>query len=919
MWLLLILLSAFSQAILGEIARPKRQQAQKPPGVDEVRYPSNSETRPVPVVFGTKEIKGPHVLYSGDYKAEAVTKKQWVSPFSYQNVVTGYRYYYGLDLGLCHGPIDAITEIKYGSHVVWAGSAAHGSLITASGTWAAGELTEGVRASVEVHLGIDNQDPSPYLEARLGAGEVPGYGGIAHIVWRGPSPLSGAAPVPDTSPWSKYRGYSTAGWSGWIGNSTSLQGIAVTVRWLPNNLGVPQYKEPTPGDANPAEVIYACATNEAWGAGVSASLVDLPSFQAAAATLHAEAHGVSLLWDGVQPVSEFVDHVCRQIGGYVIRDPYTAKMRLGLVRADYTLANTPILDESNILSLESFTRASLDEATNQLRVVYSEQDQASGKERCVLAKDTAAMVSAAQVISATVNYPGVSNQTLASQIATRDLRALSAPLATASLKCAALTDAITAAEITPKIGDVVRFTWPPLGITDMPMRITNIYYGKPFEQGLSLNLLEDVFNAGSTVFAAPPPVGYTSSDPLPALHQGALLAPYYFTRRDTESLMLWATAPNFEHTGWSLLVQAAVDAQPNPLTAEPEVAGQTHSFSVVGTLNHPWDNTHIHHDAVGFQIQLANPSDVVRLWSPGPTGAQNGEIFACIRRVAAGIAYEEWVTFETVTTVSGGLIQLSGVYRGCLDSSPIPHYAGEEVILVMGGECIDDAPFLLVDDATGIGADGYAYANLFAQTRTPKGQLDWHGAPYTAISPATYIYSEKRPDRSGTTFRRAATPYPPALVYLQTIVRPALEGSVMPPPLVSPDLTQKITLSWKNKNRTTGTISPYSFGNESAEDGVTTMLRVSRQFDVPGEWTVFAEVEVANGFTGFDLSSVNENQYFRQGGYSPGDPVVWVPTGTPFRLEIWSKKLAHRNDNLPDNVFTSLSQTFLFTFEEPIV
>lgn len=55
-------------------AIPKPQNA-PPPGFGDVKVPTAEEGREIGVLFGTRNLKGPNVLWYGDFSAEAITKK----------------------------------------------------------------------------------------------------------------------------------------------------------------------------------------------------------------------------------------------------------------------------------------------------------------------------------------------------------------------------------------------------------------------------------------------------------------------------------------------------------------------------------------------------------------------------------------------------------------------------------------------------------------------------------------------------------------------------------------------------------------------------------------------------------------------------------------------------------------------------
>jgi len=59
---------------LSYLLSPK-PQSQKPPAVGEVKTPTAEEGREIPVLFGTRIIKSPNVVWYGDIKIKAIRKK----------------------------------------------------------------------------------------------------------------------------------------------------------------------------------------------------------------------------------------------------------------------------------------------------------------------------------------------------------------------------------------------------------------------------------------------------------------------------------------------------------------------------------------------------------------------------------------------------------------------------------------------------------------------------------------------------------------------------------------------------------------------------------------------------------------------------------------------------------------------------
>ena len=65
----------FVFAFVLSYAMSSKTQAQKPPAIGEVETPTAEEGREIPVLFGTREIKSPNVVWYGDIKIVAIRKK----------------------------------------------------------------------------------------------------------------------------------------------------------------------------------------------------------------------------------------------------------------------------------------------------------------------------------------------------------------------------------------------------------------------------------------------------------------------------------------------------------------------------------------------------------------------------------------------------------------------------------------------------------------------------------------------------------------------------------------------------------------------------------------------------------------------------------------------------------------------------
>lgn len=96
----------------------------------------------------------------------------------------GYRYFLGMHMILCHGPIDKLTRIKVDGKDAWVGGSSGGTIQINAEDLFGGESREGgVSGLVDVELGHSTQAQNSYLASKLGP-FVPNFRGVVGIVLR---------------------------------------------------------------------------------------------------------------------------------------------------------------------------------------------------------------------------------------------------------------------------------------------------------------------------------------------------------------------------------------------------------------------------------------------------------------------------------------------------------------------------------------------------------------------------------------------------------------------------------------------------------------------------------------------------------------------------------------------------------------
>lgn len=386
-----------------------------------------------------------------------------------KEVTVGYRYYMGLHFGICHGPVDALLKIEVGGREAWTGEqTVSAQLQLNKPSLFGGDKREGgIKGKLDVMMGETTQVANDYLTTEQGSPQ-PGYRGFLGAVYRRGQV---SAMNPYIKPWAwKVRRIL----KGWENDGTAWYSAKAAITLANGDKG-----------ANPAHIIYECLTNSLWGMGQSPGLIDEDEFEAAADQFYAEGFGLCLAWRNQEKVEDFMQLVCDHVGANVGQDRRTGKYLMRAIREVDDPSTLTLLDETNVVSLESFQRAAQDETINEVTVQYV--DVATGKNASVTVQNIASIQAQGAVVSQTKSYPGIPNHDIAVRVAERDLQVASTPVARFKLKTNR-----AAYNVLP--GDAIRFSWPKLGIDEVVLRVLRLDYGDLSNGIISLEAVEDIFS-----------------------------------------------------------------------------------------------------------------------------------------------------------------------------------------------------------------------------------------------------------------------------------------------------------------------------------------------------------------------------------------------------------------------------------------
>lgn len=660
---LVTLLIYIALYVVAELLRPKPKiESARPAGLGDFQFPTATEGRVVPLIWGTVMAGGMNVTWWGDLRQTAIRKKAKTGLFSSTEFTTGFRYNVGWAGTLCRGQVAGITKVLIGDTPVFEGGP-EASVININEPLLFGgdELGNGgVVGTLRIFTGASSQSASTYLATFQSVGSPPQqstYPGECYVVWEG----------------------------GYVGNSTTIKPWRFELQRIPNPLGLPDgVRNPNGGkDANLANVVAEVLTNSEWGSGLSLSEINVTNFTIVAQTLATEGNGFSLLLDKTIEVDEFLAELERQMNGIVFQNHNTGLYEIKLARDDYDLGTIPQLNDDNIIELTDFSRGTWNETTNEVRASYNNRANNYSNSFAFAADAANAIIqgggdfATGLPVTGAPSYPGVKDAELANQIAWRDLRAISYPLAKCTVRVGRQFFSLTPYS-------VVAVTNTRIGLTQIPMRITRIDYGDGSNHDISLDLIQDVFKFAAGSWTAPPASGWVPpTDTLLAFISTKIFeAPRGIVQRSPSYLgvprdLLWAGAAR-RGNEMGFLLYARVS--PAAYTQQGSVDG----LLVLATLTASLPRGAVTLASITIDCGSAIEKQRFLDAAATATAAEVGQ--SLLNLILIG---SEFLLFESASSGTGNTVVLSAIYRCVLDSVQGSHSAGTSVwaLFVGGGLC----------------------------------------------------------------------------------------------------------------------------------------------------------------------------------------------------------------------------------------
>lgn len=489
---------------------------------------------------------------------------------------------------------------------------------------------------------------------------------------------------------------------------------------------------------NPAHALYdsIVSRRESGGMEEPVGRINDASFRAAADKLYSETFGICTAWKEGESAEQFQQRILDLIGGAMSQSLLDGQYYLDLLRGDYVLADLPTLTDDDIIEWED-EPAVPSESINQIQVKWF--DPTTREERITTPLQAlGAIEDAGGVYSDIREYYEIPYEGLALRVGERDLRAASSPLVQFNI-----TTTRKPYDLRP--GMYLRLMCPLRGFADVVVVIVSIDYGNfGDDEEIQITALQDVFSLAETTYIEPQKSqdpGNTKRVPENVGTMIVMEAPYIEVATAMTADDLAALPPE---TGFLLVGAVRPDGGVNFQLAT-KAGGEDYQFYGNGDYC-PYANI----------VEAAPLADAV----PRTAFTYDGD--SQMDQVEVG-SWALWGTEIVSVDALDTTAKTITFGRGCADTVPVPHVAGDVVYFLGDWSATDSREY--VDGET-------VYAK--AMNRTGLAQIDISDAPEGSV----------------VMDARLSRPYPPGKVRIDGLPYPAT-------------VADEFVVTWVHRNRVT--------------------------------------------------------------------------------------------------------------------
>lgn len=733
-----------------------------PAGRGDFTVPTAEAGRPIPVCFGTVKLQGPNVTWWGDLVVAPVKKSSGgFLGIGAKSTTVGYKYYVGMMLALCHGPVDSLVAVLVGEKDTLETQAVVGApedylnvTINQNSLFGGDDQEGGVVGTVQFYRGLQTQNSNAYLSAKLGL-TAPAYRGLCYAVLN----------------------------QVYIGTSQYLKNWAFIVQRCPNTLGVGSNMHvinPPPIWARKASVGNGALSGVAmWGTAstdtITLTATDATHFSVVGnlsgalgtATVGTQFFGgpVTLkinagtipfsVGDAFQVQTDMGKDANAACVVYELMTSTTFGLGIPTARFDtasFIACATTLFNEGFGVSFNMDSNVTADSIIGDLArtcdfALYTDPATALWTMKMIRADYTLGslteftiddMLAAPNFTrgswSETINEAKIefidrsqnftpqlvqaqesANYAVRGETATETFsyHAVSNGTIAQWIACREVkTHSYPLASFKLKLnrkawslrpGGVFKLTWrPPTGASfvGLAVRVIAIRYGDMANPSIEVDCCEDIFAVASTTFTIPAGTGWTDPVGLPnaVAAQAIMEVPYRFVGENRFLMVMGARGDSSSRTAEIWSSYGGSYSHGGDMTG----------FTPTGVLLSSYSRKTAAVDATGFTL-AAGGIDLTGLISTDSTGMDMGTNLALFEDTG------EIVSWTTVVVNGDGTVSIGGVLRGVMDTVPDTHSAGSRVWFFTEGS---GTTLQVAYPLTGIGT---ILAKLLP--KSPKGTL----------------------------------------------------------------------------------------------------------------------------------------------------------------------------------------------------
>ena len=620
--------------------KPKGMLDQNP----EIQIPGASEGEPLPVVFGTADVKGTVVWPISPGKMEKqkikVSAGGGKGGFDSGAGIEREQWKLSFALALCHGQVDKLEEIRIDDCAIWVGPILYDVDDYPVGM---ATITTEREGTVRFRFGTSTQVADNRIDIR--ETYAPDWPNISYCVFR----LFDVGDLP-VVPNLTFRV-----------RRTPVSPLTDTNLMIDTGGGC--YME-----ANPVHVMAEILTNTVWGAGMPSSMLDDTSWSAAAATVAAEKRGVSFAMSKLETVEQVLQKLLYHIDGGLTKRGN--KWYLKLVRQDYDAETTTLVDEADVVAW-SDQPGTTGATVNFVTAEFTNQEKFYNTGTIPLA-NAAGVLSTDNTKREVIKLPYFTVRDVARSVAMGKMQMMTVP------HDAATVEVRRRGGLVIEWGDVIRVDYAPANVASTRLwRVIEIVRSARGPQYATLKLIEELGSMSHTA-ASIDDDDDTPTEPDgiegPLECQMAMELPWDEYRTDSNmKAVLLAGRQAVDYTDmrvWGGITTDAADILKDP-------AG----FAVAaGDLDAEYSADTLEVDDAGFLIVDPAVGDLEEFAVDG--SVTRAQMYA--RRVLVVIGGEIMSAQVCEIEVVGppAKYRLRGIVRGLWDTRPQTHAAGSCVFIL---------------------------------------------------------------------------------------------------------------------------------------------------------------------------------------------------------------------------------------------